>query len=161
VRAGDGMLESNLDAMDPFVRVDPSVLVDLCCYLRDDPDLRFDALSNLSGVDYADDGQIEVVYHLFSYTHRHMAVVKVRTGRNEAILPSVEGVWKAGNWLEREVYDLLGVTFSGHPDLRRIMMPEDWEGHPLRKDFVEPAEYHGISTVRESPLDDQPTGSEE
>jgi NADH:ubiquinone oxidoreductase subunit C len=72
-----------------------------------------------------------------------------------AIDPSVEtleNVWKSANWMEREIYDLLGVTFEGHSDMRRILMPEDWIGHPLRKDFVEPMEYHGISTVRESPI---------
>lgn len=151
-RVGEGFLESVLDAKDPFVRVPPEVLLDLCCFLREDPDLRFEALSNVSGVDYRAEGVIEVVYHLYSYTHRHMVVLKVRVPRDEPVLPSVESVWKAANWHEREVYDLLGVRFAGHPDLRRLLMPEDWVGHPLRKDFVEPSEYHGISTRRESLL---------
>ena len=79
-------------------------------------------------------------------------ILKVRTPRDAAEVPTVEGVWKAANWLEREIYDLLGVTFTGHSDLRRLLMPEDWIGYPLRKDFVEPEEYHGISTRRESLL---------
>jgi NADH-quinone oxidoreductase subunit C len=149
---GAGLLESVLDAKDPFVRLAPDVMVELCRFLRDEAELRFDVLSNLSGVDYRADGQIEVVYHLYSYPHRHKVVLKVRTPRDEAVLPSVESIWKAANWHEREVYDLLGVTFTGHPDLRRLLMPEDWVGHPLRKDFVEPDEYHGISTRRESLL---------
>jgi NADH-quinone oxidoreductase subunit C len=151
-QTGAGLLESVLNAKDPFVRVAPDVLLELCRFVRDDPALRFDALSNLSGVDYRADGQIEVIYHLYSYTHRHKLVLKVRTPREEAVLPSVESIWKAANWHEREVFDLLGVKFTGHPDLRRLLMPEDWIGHPLRKDFVEPEEYHGISTQRESLL---------
>ena len=68
------------------------------------------------------------------------------------MVPTLENVWKSANWMEREIYDLLGVNFEGHSDMRRLLMPEDWIGHPLRKDFVEPQEYHGISTVRESPI---------
>ena len=79
-------------------------------------------------------------------------ILKVDASRDKPKVPSVETVWKAANWLEREIYDLLGVEFVGHSDLRRLLMPEDWVGHPLRKDFVEPDEYHGISTRRESLL---------
>jgi NADH-quinone oxidoreductase subunit C len=79
-------------------------------------------------------------------------VLKVRLPRENPLVPTVEEIWKSANWMEREIFDLLGVTFDGHSDLRRILMPEDWPGFPLRKDFVEPAEYHGISTVRESPI---------
>jgi NADH-quinone oxidoreductase subunit C len=144
--------EVHLDAKDPWVDIDAAAVREVCLYLRDDPELRFEALSNLSGVDYKDDGKIELVYHLFSYAHRQMFVLKCRTPRDAAEVPSVEPVWKAANWLEREIYDLLGVTFTDHTDLRRLLMPEDWIGYPLRKDFVEPDEYHGISTRRESLL---------
>jgi NADH-quinone oxidoreductase subunit C len=149
---GDSIGEVDLTAMDPWVLVPPQAICDVCRYLCDDPDLRFDSLSNESGVDYKNDGYIEVVYHLYSYTYRHLAVLKVRTPRDNAVIPSVESVWKAAIWLEREIFDLLGVTFTEHPDLRRLLMPEDWVGYPLRKDFVEPDEYHGISTRRESLL---------
>jgi len=151
-RFGARVTERNLGAKDPWIVVEPQVLVDVCRYLHDDGALQFDALSNLSGVDYKDAGYIEIVYHLYSYPHRHRIVLKVRTPRDAAEVPSVESVWKAANWHEREAYDLLGVTFTGHPDLRRLLMPEDWVGYPLRKDFVEPEEYHGISTRRESLL---------
>jgi len=124
----------------------------VCRFLRDTPDLDFDCLSNQSGVDYKAKGVIEVVYHLFSFRHRHWIVLKVDVPRDQAVMPTVESVWKAANWQEREIYDLLGVTFDGHSDLRRLLMPEDWLGYPLRKDFVEPEEYHGISTRRESLL---------
>ncbi|OFV82010.1 MAG: hypothetical protein A2W26_01655 [Acidobacteria bacterium RBG_16_64_8] len=126
--------------------------MEIARWLHDEVDLRFDALSNESGVDYPSEGYIEVVYHLYSYPHRHAIVLKTRTPRDRAEVPTVESVWKGANWLEREIYDLLGVTFTGHCDLRRLLMPEDWVGHPLRKDFVEPADYHGISTRRESLL---------
>ncbi len=149
---GERVSTAELAVKDPWVVVDAAAIRDVCHYLRADAELRFDSLSNLTGVDYKDLGHIEVVYHLYSYPHRHAAVLKVRTPRDHAVVPSIEPVWKAANWLEREVYDLLGVTFTDHPDLRRLLMPEDWVGYPLRKDFVEPEEYHGISTRRESLL---------
>jgi NADH-quinone oxidoreductase subunit C len=149
---GDSIGDADLEAKDPCVTVRPQAIRDVCRYLCDDPDLRFDSLSNESGVDYKNDGEIEVVYHLYSYTYRHLAVLKVRTPRDNAVVPSVESIWKAAIWLEREIFDLLGVAFTDHPDLRRLLMPEDWVGYPLRKDFVEPDEYHGISTRRESLL---------
>lgn len=151
-RFGDrvGAVESAVK--DPWIRVEAAAIAEVCRFLHDEEDLWFDALSNLSGVDYKADGEIEIVYHLYSYRHRHWIVVKIRTPREHAEVPTVEGVWKAANWHEREVFDLLGVVFVGHSDLRRLLMPEDWVGFPLRKDFVEPAEYHGISTRRESLL---------
>jgi NADH-quinone oxidoreductase subunit C len=147
-----GVGDCDLQAKDPSIRIEPAAIVDVCRFLHDEPDLRFDALSNESGVDYKAKGVIEVVYHLYSYAHRHTLVLKVDAPRDNPVIPTVEGVWKAANWLEREIYDLVGVVFEGHSDLRRILMPEDWIGHPLRKDFVEPEEYHGISTRRESLL---------
>ena len=134
------------------VTVPPAALVDVCRFLRTEPGLEFDCLSNLSGVDYPKRSVIEVVYHLYSYAHRHLLALKVPAPRDNPVVPSVAGLWSHADWQEREVFDLLGVTFEGHPDLRRILMPEDWPGHPLRKDFVEPEEYHGISTSRESLL---------
>ena len=146
------MGDCDLEAKDPFIRVEPAAILAVCQFLRDEPDLQFDALSNETGVDYKAKGVIEVVYHLYSYPHRHAIVLKVDAPRDNPVVPSIETVWKAANWLEREIYDLLGVTFEGHSDLRRLLMPEDWIGYPLRKDFVEPEEYHGISTRRESLL---------
>ena len=79
-------------------------------------------------------------------------MLKVRLPRDNPAVATLEPIWAAANWMEREIFDLLGVSFIGHSDMRRILMPEDWEGYPLRKDFVEPSDYHGISTVRESPI---------
>lgn len=150
------------DAIDPFVVVEPTDLVELCRFLRDDPRLQFDMLNCISGVDYLEpeaakaakagfEPHLEVVYHLSSFVKRHRFVVKVILPRwkdnQEGKLPevpSVTGLWKAADWHERETYDLAGVWFTGHPDLRRILLSEDWEGHPLRKDYVFPLEYHGI-----------------
>lgn len=152
-RFGEDTVSSfNEKALDPSIVVKATSIREVCRYLKDDPGLAFDCLSNMSGVDYLKEGKIQVVLHLYSYLHRHQIVIKVDIPRENPTMPSIEGVWKAANWQEREIYDLLGVVFTDHPDLRRLLMPEDWIGHPLRKDFVEPEEYHGISTRRESLL---------
>lgn len=134
------------------IDVEGARIAEVCAFLRDEADLAFDCLSNLTGVDRKDDEKIEVDYNIFSYTHRHELTLRVTTPRLDPTLPTTVPVWPAADWLERECFDLIGVRFVGHPDLRRILMPEDWVGHPLRKDFVEPEEYHGISTRRESLL---------
>jgi NADH-quinone oxidoreductase subunit C len=151
-QASTGVGDVTLDVMDPWIQIEPALIADVCAFLKNDPDLAFDCLSSESGVDYKAEGYIQVVYHLFSYKHRHYIVLKVNAPRDNPVVPTVEKVWKAANWHEREIYDLLGVFFEGHCDLRRLLMPEDWIGHPLRKDFVEPEEYHGINTRRESLL---------
>jgi NADH-quinone oxidoreductase subunit C len=149
-RFPDQVLEVNDKLHDPFVVVKTEALEEICGFLKDEPEMAMDCLSNESGVDYKD--RIEVVYHLFSYRHRHQAVLKVKLPRENPSVATLENLWKSANWMEREIYDLVGVDFEGHSDLRRLLMPEDWPGHPLRKDFVEPMEYHGISTTRVSPI---------
>ena len=149
-RFADEVFEISDRKPDPFAVVAPRAIVRIGLFLYDDPDCAMDCLSNETGVDYKD--RIEVVYHLFSYRYRHSCVLKVKLPRENPSVETVEEIWRSANWMEREIFDLLGVTFEGHSDLRRILMPEDWPGYPLRKDFVEPAEYHGISTVRESPI---------
>ncbi|MFQ5683263.1 MAG: NADH-quinone oxidoreductase subunit C [Candidatus Binatia bacterium] len=136
------------DALEPYLHADVQVIVEVCRYLRDEPDLKFEILSDLTAVDAPKENKIQVVYHLQSYSHRHQIVLKVDLSREEPRIPTVEGVWKGANWLEREVFDLFGVVFEGHSDLRRILLPEDWSGHPLLKDYVEQEEYDGISTQR-------------
>jgi len=161
-RFGPKIKAKNLEAIDPFVVLDPADLVEVCRYLRDEPKLRFDMLNCISGVDYFEpdpkkapkagfEPHGEVVYHMQSFAHRHRFVVKVLLPRwkNDKPgelpeVPTVSGVWPAADWHEREVYDLSGVWFTGHPDLRRILLSEDWVGHPLRKDYEYPLEYHGI-----------------
>jgi NADH-quinone oxidoreductase subunit C len=140
----------NGEAIDSHFQVESAAIVEVCRYLRDDGDLNFKILSDLTGLDLPKENKIQVVYHLYSYTPKHQIVLKVDLSREEPRIVTVEQVWKVANWLEREVFDLFGVFFEGHSDLRRIMLPEDWIGHPLRKDFVEQEEYDGISTQREA-----------
>ena len=121
----------------------------MCRYLRDEGDVKFDILSDLTALDFPKENKIQIVYHLYSYTPKNQIVLKVDLSRDDPRIATVEKVWKVANWLEREVFDLFGVFFEGHSDLRRIMLPEDWVGYPLRKDYVEQEEYDGISTERE------------
>ena len=117
------------------VVVTPSEIVRVCRHLKEDPDLRYDFLSDLTAVDrLREHPRFEVVYHLYSLQFKRRVRLKVLVEEGEAV-PSVTQVWGTADWHEREVYDMFGVGVEGHPDLRRILMPEDWEGHPLRKDY--------------------------
>jgi len=147
----EGIVAVTDRAGDPFVQVPAGKLVEILTFCRDDAGLAFDCLSNLTGVDAPPD-DLEVVYHLFSYGKRHSYVLKVKVAKADAHIPTVEGIYPTANWQEREAYDLLGVIFDGHPDLRRIMLPDDWIGHPLRKDYKEQEDYHGMATTRPSLL---------
>ncbi len=111
-------------------------LVEAVTFLRDAPEGRFDYLSDLTAADWPAraDRRFDVIYCLYSTQARQRVRVKVRAADGQAV-PSVTGVWTAANWLEREVFDMFGITFTGHPDLRRILMPADWQGHPQRKDY--------------------------
>lgn len=131
----------------------PAELMVVMGALRDDPELHFDFLQNLTAVDWPKREAIQVVYHLFSYVHRHEICVRVDLPRAAPHVASVVSLWPTANWHEREQFDLLGVVFEGHPDLRRLLMPDDWVGHPMRKDFQEPKSYRGMPTSRPSPLD--------
>lgn len=118
------------------VRVDPARVVDLCDFLRREPEAAFNYLSDLTCVHYPmrSDGPMEMVYNLYSISRNERVRLKASISEN-AEIESVTGVWPSANWMEREVYDLFGVKFRNHPDLRRILLPPDWEGHPLRKDY--------------------------
>ncbi len=111
-------------------------LLEVCRFVTTDPAFALDYLSYVTGVDYPEQKRIEVVYHLFSMQHRHELLLKVRVPRDDPRVPTVTGIWRAADWHEREAYDLLGIVFEGHPNLRRIMMTDDWVGYPLRKDYV-------------------------
>jgi len=129
--------------LDPFIRVAPGQIRDVCLFLRDDDSLLFDSLMCLSGVDYQG-GKLGVVLHLHSTKWNHKIALKADVQADNPVCQSVESVWKTANWHEREAYDLFGVRFDGHPDLRRILLPDDWEGFPLRKDYTLPEYYHGM-----------------
>jgi len=140
-------------AKDPFVVLKADKLHEICRWLHDDPDLLLDYVTDVTAVDYPKENQLRLVYHLWSMKLKHGFKLKVECDRASPRVQSVEGVWRGANWLEREIFDLFGVDFEGHPDLRRLMMPEDWVGFPLRKDYLETDGYHGISHSRASPLD--------
>lgn len=120
----------------PGAFVPPDGLLEACRALRDEAPYHMDYCSFVSAIDRPANGTIEVVYHLYSTSERHEVLLKVRVPRDVPRVPSVTGIWAGANWHERETYDLFGVTFDSHPDLRRIMMTDDWSGHPLRKDYV-------------------------
>jgi NADH-quinone oxidoreductase subunit C len=138
---------------DAFFRVAPAEVVRVLRALRDESDFAFDFLQNLTAIDWPKTSSFELVYHLFSYRHRHELVVKTTVPRDEPRLPSCAPLWNNADWLEREQYDLFGVVFTGHPDLRRLLLPDDWVGHPMRKDYREAAEYRGMPTTRPSAFD--------
>jgi NADH-quinone oxidoreductase subunit C len=150
---GEAVFDFQATGPDPFFRVQPAQTIEVLRALRDLPELRCDFLQNLTAVDWPKRDAIEVVYHLHSYPHRHEVVVKISVPRANPRLPSAAALWKNADWLEREQYDLLGVVFEGHPDLRRLLMPDDWVGHPMRKDYREAAAYNGMPTSRPSPFE--------
>jgi NADH-quinone oxidoreductase subunit C len=115
--------------------VDRDAVIDVARHLRDTPELSFNALTNLCGVDYLGrDPRFEVVYHLLSYANRRRVCLKVGLPESDPVVPSLTGLWLGANWHERETFDMFGIQFAGHPNLERILMPDDWQGHPLRKD---------------------------
>ena len=152
----------DFEAIDPWIEVSGEGLPEIARFLRDRDELAFDMLNCVTAVDYFEPDEkkaakvqwqphLELIYHLSSTKQRHRLVLKVKLPRWKddrpgelPEVPSVSGVWSTADWHEREVYDLSGVRFLGHPDPRRILCPEDWEGHPLRKDYQMPTEYHGI-----------------
>ncbi|MBD1430030.1 NADH-quinone oxidoreductase subunit C [Sphingobacterium litopenaei] len=130
--------------------VSEDILTELCLYLRDSPSYYFDFLANISAVDYHPENRFALVYNLASLPYQTQMTIRVeltvenRTAENLPEIPSVASVWRTADWHEREAFDLMGIYFTGHPDLRRILLPDDWEGFPLRKDYEDAESYHGI-----------------
>jgi NADH-quinone oxidoreductase subunit C len=161
-RFGAAVVGSDLAALDPWIEVRADRLAEVCLFLRDDSQLRFNMLHCITGVDYFQPDakkaaaagwqpHVEVLYHLSSLVRRHRLMLRVSLPRWQGDakgrppeVPTVSHVWSTADWHEREVFDLVGINFIGHPDLRRILLSEDWQGHPLRKDYQPPLEYHGI-----------------
>ena len=138
---------------DPWFQVAPAEIARVCKLLKEDADLACNYLECVTGTDYPNDKKIHVTYHVYSMSKKHRVVLKCFCDREDPRLPTVSTVWSTANWQERETFDLLGVTFEGHPDLRRLLMPEDWVGFPLRKDYKEAESYHGIPTTRPNPVE--------
>jgi NADH-quinone oxidoreductase subunit C len=139
---GSRILESKPDAMNPWSAIEPGAILEVSQFLRGEESLSMDHLELLGGVDYKE--RIEVVYVLYSMKHRHRYTLKCRMPRERPALHTVESIWKVANWHEREAYDMFGIVFEGHSDLRRILCPEDWEGYPLRKDYKSPKTYRDM-----------------
>jgi len=129
-------VEADTERSEISVRVASEQIVDIARFLHDEPEALFNHLTDICSVDYPEDQQrFEVVYHLHSLPHRRRLRLKARLSEDNPTIASVTGIWKGAEFLEREVYDMMGIQFSNHPDLRRILMPEDYaEGYPLRKD---------------------------
>lgn len=140
-RFGDAIVETHAHRGDHTAVVTRERLLDVLRACRDDEALAFDMLIDVTAVDYSrfpgrEDGpRFEVVYHLYSLRHNHRLRLKVRVSEDDPVVPSAVGLWPIANWLEREVWDMFGIRFAGHPDLRRLLLYEEFVGHPLRKDY--------------------------
>lgn len=134
----------------PALLIAPKAIAQVCYYLHKNEQLYFDQLSCITGLDGGPEaGTMEVIYNLYSIPFNRHLMLKVMLQRNLPgvplpSLPSVCSIWRTADWHEREIFDLVGISFTDHPDLRRILLPADWEGHPLRKDYREQEYYHGI-----------------
>ena len=118
------------------VVIDRDILREACAFLRDAEGLEYNFLADITGVDYYPDApRFAVCYHLYSMHHNRMVRLKVYVPEEDAVIPSLIREWPLVNWPEREIHDMFGINFEGHPDKRRLLMPEDWDGHPLRKDY--------------------------
>ncbi|MCI0568455.1 MAG: NADH-quinone oxidoreductase subunit C [Acidobacteria bacterium] len=135
-RFGEALKEVVYFRGEDTLVVAPEKILEICQFLKDDPEMGFDLLVDVTGIHFLErEYSYEVVYHLLSLARRRRLRLRVRLGEAGEI-DSVTSVWRGADWHEREAFDLVGIRFKGHPDLRRILMPEDFEGHPLRKDFA-------------------------
>ena len=147
----EAIVSEEQSGLQPALIITKETLPRVCLFLRDHEETYFDFLSCISAVDDGvEAGTFTIVYHLASIPHKNQLTLKVviptdRQLDNLPAVPSVSAVWRTADWHEREAFDLMGIYFEGHPDLRRILLPDDWEGHPLRKDYVEAEMYHGIA----------------
>ena len=140
----DSVVSAVAEGTYPHVVLKAEKLVAVAGFLKSEPRLRFDLLRCISAIDWPAKNNIEVVYDLISTSLAHAFAVKVVLDRANPQVESAGGIWPAAQWHEREAFDLMGVTFLHHPDLRRILMPEDWTGYPLRKDYQDVVEYKGL-----------------
>ncbi|MFT4734815.1 MAG: NADH-quinone oxidoreductase subunit C [Algoriphagus sp.] len=144
----ESILTNKSESIQPYIIIDKNHILAFCDFLYKDPLYYFDFLNCITAIDNGEeDGTFELWYHLTSIPFEKSFIIKVLIERTLDVLPtihSLESIWKTADWHERETYDLFGINFLNHPDLRRILLPADWEGYPLRKDYVEQEKYHGI-----------------
>jgi NADH-quinone oxidoreductase subunit C len=132
----DAVRATHAHCGDATACVDRDRITDVLALLRDDPECEFEMLTDVTAVDYADEEpRFEVVYHLYSVAKNHRVRVKVRVPEEDPVIATAVPLYASANWMEREVFDLYGIRFDGHPDLRRILLYDEFEGHPLRKDY--------------------------
>ncbi|MFY0599517.1 MAG: NADH-quinone oxidoreductase subunit C [Cyclobacteriaceae bacterium] len=142
----DSILGEDLNATPNALLVNPSKIFEVCEFLHRNEKTYFDQLSCLTGLDNGSEkGTMEVIYNLYSIPFDLHLMLKCELKRESPEVESVSSIWRTANWHERETFDLVGIKFNNHPDLRRILLPKDWEGHPLQKDYVEQEKYHGIT----------------
>lgn len=140
----EGIMELKIDVpVAPFIIVSADKINAVSLFLRDEDTLQFDSLSCLSGVDY-DKDNLASVYHLYSFVRNHKITIKVIVPKDNPLVQSVYDVWATAEWHEREAFDMMGLKYENHPDPRRILCPDDWEGHPLRKDYKVQEFYKGM-----------------
>jgi NADH-quinone oxidoreductase subunit C len=158
---GPAVEETVLEGAHPYAVVKADRWPEVARFLRDEPRLRLNLLRCISSLDLLAENKLAAVYDLCTVPEAtddkplvcpHQFAVRVVTDRDDPHIPSVADVWEAADWHEREAFDLMGIVFDNHPDLRRILCPEDWPGHPLRKDYIFPMEYHGIPGTTEHEL---------
>jgi NADH-quinone oxidoreductase subunit C len=161
-RFGEKVTSASLEAASPFVVVATEAIIEIATWCQSDPELRFDNLMCLAAADYPKETppRFEVVYHLLSYEHGHVFALKVHLPRENPIVASVESLWGVANWHEREAFDMFGIAFTGNSDLRRILLPDDWTGHPLRKDWVDPEFYNGMHVRPTAQMAERSMGGE-
>jgi len=129
---------------ETIIALSPGSWQEIASFLKTSEAFYFDSCMCITGVDLGPEEKLEVRYNLHSMKHNHKVEIRIAVDREKPVIPTVATVWRMADWFEREVYDMYGITFSDHPDLRRMLLPEDWEGYPLRKDYEEPDAYHGI-----------------
>ena len=158
---GDAIEDTILEGGHPYVTVKATHWNEVARFLRDEPKLQMNLLRCITALDLLADDKLACIYDLMRIaldggdklvTDTHEFSVRVVVDRNDPEIPSVADVWPAADWHEREAYDMMGIVFTNHPDMRRILCPDDWEGYPLRKDYEFPLAYHGIPATTEFEL---------
>ncbi len=158
---GDAVVGSVMDARRPYVVIAADRWAEVAAFLRDDSRMQMNMLQCLTALDLLEDNKLAAVYDLFSFPVtsaeevpllRHHFAVRVEVNRDDPHIPTVSHVWPTADWHEREAYDMMGIVFDGHPELTRILCPDDWIGFPLRKDYEYPVDYHGIPGTTEHQL---------
>ena len=145
----ESIIDFDPECLEPWISIHVHKFRSIAEYLRQTEELHFESLMCLSGMDYKD--QLGVVYHFHSYKNDHRIAIKVFLSTEQPNISTISDIWRTAEWHEREAYDLFGIKFDNNPDLRRILLPDDWEGYPLRKDYQDPKTYNEMPVLYEGP----------